>query len=148
MPGPYHYNVPTTVAVTTALAAGSALFGGSVVPPNAVPVDLPVSRIPVSVAGGASLTITWPAIAASGQGQVTAIGISTSDAQNTRITTQIDGVAVPPYQATIGAIGSMDDPTLLSVPIRLAAGQVFSLLLENISGAAIDLAARTMGWTA
>lgn len=140
------YRVPTMVAVTTALAAGGALFSGSTPPPSAVPLDLPVNRLPSTIAAGGSLTITWPAMGASELGQVTAIGVSTSDAVNTRITTRIDGAAVPPLQAVIGAVGSLDNPTLLAVPVKLGPTQVFSLLMENISAGNIDMAARTLGW--
>lgn len=140
------YRVPTMVAVTTALAAGGALFSGSTPPPSAVPIDLPVNRIPATIAAGGSLTITWPAMGASELGQVTAIGVSTTDAVNTRITTRINGGAVPPLQAVIGAVGSLDNPTLLAVPVKLGPAQVFSLLMENIGAGNIDMAARTLGW--
>ncbi len=83
---------------------------------------------------------------ASELGQVTAIGISTTDAVNTRITTRINGGAVPPLQAVIGAVGSLDNPTLLAVPVKLGPTQVFSLLMENIGAGNIDMAARTLGW--
>lgn len=141
---PYH--VPTMVAVTTALAAGGALFGGDTPPPGALGVDLPVDRTPQSVAGGGSYLVTWPAMGASEFGQVARIGISTSDAVNTRTTTRVDGVAVDPYQLTIGAIGTLDNPTPMANIINLKPGQVFSLLMENLSGVAVSMAARTMGW--
>lgn len=141
---PYH--VPTMVAVTTALAAGGAVFGGETPPPGALGVDLPVDRTPQTIAGGGSYLVTWPAMGASEFGQVVRIGISTTDAVNTRTTTRVDGVAVDPYQLTIGAIGSLDDPTLMANVINLKGGQVFSLLMENLSGGNIDMAARTMGW--
>jgi hypothetical protein len=145
--GRSEYNVPVTVAVTTALAAGGVLIGGDVPPPSAVPIDLPVDKTPQTVAIGGTLTITWPAMGASEFGMVTAIGITTTDAVNTRVTTRVDGVSVPPYQASIGAIGTMDNPTQLPVPIRLGPGQVFSFFMENINaGATVDMNARTQGW--
>lgn len=140
------YHVPSTVAVTTALAAGGVLIGSGSPPPSAVPIDLPVSRIATTVAGGGSLTITWPAMGASEFGAVTAIGVSSSDVANTRITTRVDGVSVPPLQAVIGPVGTMENPTLLPAPIRLGPAQVFSLFLENLSGVNVDIAARTLGW--
>lgn len=140
------YRVPVLVAVTTALASGGAVFDGGTPPPGAIPIDLPIDKLPQSIAPAAALTVTWPAMGATEFGLVTALGISTSDAVNTRITTQVDGVAVPPLIASFGAVGTLDNPTLLAVPVRLGPGQVFSLLMENISGAAIDMAARTLGW--
>lgn len=142
------YRVPTMVAVTTALAAGGTLFDSDSPPPNAIPIDLPVNRVPAAVAGGGQLLITWPAMGVGELGQVAKIGVSTDDAANTRITTRVDGVAVAPYNAVFGAVGSMENPTALAVPIRLGPGQVFSLLLENISGVAVNIAGRTMGWRA
>lgn len=140
------YRVPVMVAVTTALAAGGALFDANTPPPSAVPLDFPVDKLPQSIAAAGSLIITWPAMGASEFGLVTALGISTSDAVNTRITTRVDGVGVPPLIASLGAVGSMESPTPFAVPIRLGPGQVFSLLMENIGGLAIDMAARTLGW--
>lgn len=140
------YHVPVMVAVTTALASGGAIFDANTPPPNAVPLDFPVNKIPQSIAPAGSLLITWPAMGPSEVGQVTAAGISTSDAQNTRISTQVNGVAVPPLIASFGAVGTMDAPTLFGAPIRLGPGQVFSLLMENVGAVAIDMAARTLGW--
>lgn len=140
------YRVPVMVAVTTALASGGAVFDANTPPPSAVPLDFPVNQIPQSIAPAGSLLITWPAMGASEFGLVTALGISTTDAANTRITTQIGGVAVPPLVAAFGAVGSLVAPTPLAVPIRLGPGQVFSLLMENVGAAAIDMAARTLGW--
>lgn len=140
------YRVPVMVAVTTALAAGGAVFDANTPPPNAVPLDFPVNKIPTSIAPAGSLLITWPAMGASEFGLVTALGVSTTDAQNTRISTQVDGVAVAPLIASFGAVGPMDTPTPFAVPIRLGPGQVFSLLMENVGAVAIDMAARILGW--
>jgi len=142
------YYVPVNVAVTTALAAGGVLFGGGgAAPPGATPVDLPVNRVPVSVAAGGQLLITWPAVPANQQGLVTAIGVAAADFANARITTRVGGVAVAPLVQVFGAVGPLEAPTPLAVPIRMAAGQVFSLLIENVGGAPQDMAARTLGWT-
>jgi hypothetical protein len=146
MPNTLGYRVPVMVAVTTALASGGAVFDANTPPPSAIPLDFPVNQLPQSIAGGGSLIITWPAMGASEFGLVTALGISTTDAVNTRITTRVDGIAVPPLVAAFGAVGSLTDPTPFPVPIRLGPGQVFSLLMENISGIAIDMAARSLGW--
>lgn len=146
MPNTIGYRVPVMVAVTTALSSGGAVFDADTPPPNAVPLDFPVNKIPQSIAPAGSLLITWPAMGASEFGLMTSLGVSTSDAQNTRISTQVDGVAVAPLVASFGAVGTMDAPTPLAVPIRLGPGQVFSLLMENVGGLAIDMAARTLGW--
>ena len=140
------YRVPVMVAVTTALASGGAVFDDDTPPPNAVPLDFPVNKIPQAIAAGGSLLITWPAMGASEFGLVTALGISTDDAANTRISTQIGGVAVPPLVQSFGAVGTMDNPTPIAVPIRLGPGQVFSLLMENVGAAPINMAARILGW--
>lgn len=146
MPNTLGYRVPVMVAVTTALASGGAVFDADTPPPSAVPLDFPVNQIPQSVAPAGSLLVTWPAMGASEFGLVTALGISTTDAANTRISTQIDGVAVPPLVQSFGAVGSLVAPTPFAVPIRLGPGQVFSVLMENVGAVAIDMAARTLGW--
>jgi hypothetical protein len=146
MPNTLGYHVPVMVAVTTALASGGAQFDADSPPPNAVPLDLPTDKLPQTIAPAGSHVVTWPAMGATEFGLVTALGISSDDLVNTRITTRIDGVAVPPLIASFGAVGTMDDPTILSVPIRLGPGQVFSLLMENVGAANILMAARTLGW--
>lgn len=146
MPNTLGYRVPVMVAVTTALASGGAVFDGNTPPPNAVPLDFPVNKIPQTIAPGGSLLITWPAMGATEFGLVTALGISTDDAVNTRISTQIDGVAVAPLIASFGAVGTMDNPTPFAVPIRLGPGQVFSVFMENVGANPINMAARTLGW--
>lgn len=146
MPNTLGYRVPVMVAVTTALASGGAVFDANTPPPNAVPLDFPVNKIPQAIAPGGSLLITWPAMGASEFGLVTALGISSDDLTNTRITTQVGGVAVAPLVQSFGAVGTMDAPTPLPVPIRLGPGQVFSLLMENVGAAPINMAARTLGW--
>lgn len=146
MPNTLGYRVPVMVAVTTALASGGAVFDAGTPPPSAIPLDLPVNKIPASIAPAGSLLTTWPAMGPGEFGLVTALGISTSDAANTRISTRVDGVAVPPLIASFGAVGTLDAPTPLAVPIRLGPGQVFSLLMENVGAGAIDMAARTLGW--
>lgn len=149
MPNTIGYNVPTMVAVTTALAAGGALFlGVGVAPPGAQAVDLPVSRIPQTVAGGGQLLITWPALGAAEFGVVTAMGLSTTDLANTRVTTRVNGVTVAPYNQVIGAIGTLDAPTPLPAPVELRPGDTFSVLMENLSGVNVDMIVRTQGWIA
>ena len=112
-------------------------------------IDLPVNRVPVAVAALGSLTITWPAIPAGQRGVVTAIGVSSDDFANTRITTRVNGVAVAPYILIIGTVGDLATPTSLAVPILLGTADVFSLLIENLDAAlAHNMAGRTVGWRA
>lgn len=146
MPNTLGYRVPAMVAVTTALASGGAVFDNDTPPPDAVPLDLPVDKLPQTIAPAGSHVVTWPAMGATEFGLVTALGISTTDAVNTRITTRVDGVAVPPLVASFGAVGTMDAPSPFAVPIRLGPGQVFSVLMENVGAAGVDMAARTLGW--
>lgn len=148
MPNTVGYRVPTMVAVTTALAAGGGLFlGVGIAPPGAVPIDQPVDVTPQSVAGGGQLLVTWPAMGAAEAGIVTTLGVDTADVANTRITTRVNGVAVPPYILHIGAIGTLQQPTPLPAPISLPALAVFSVLMENLSGVPVLMAARAQGWS-
>jgi hypothetical protein len=141
------YNVPTGVAVTTALAAGGFLFGGGgAAPPGAIPIDQPTDRRTVAVAGGGSLTITLAAIPATQKGLIAALGFTSTDFTNTRITTRVNGVAVNPFIATLGAQGTLQAPTSLGAPIVLSPADVFSILMENLSGVNVDMAARIIGW--
>lgn len=144
------YRVPTGVAVTTALAAGGALLTGApgVAPPGAIPLDQPTDRRTVAVAGGGSLTITLAAIPAGQHGSIVALGFTSSDFTNTRITTRVNGVSVPPEQSALGAQGTMQAPNTLGAPINLSPGDVFSVLMENLSGLNVDMAARIIGWRA
>lgn len=142
------YCVPTAVVVTTALAVGGAYFGpGGIAAPDAEPFDEPVDKLPQSVAAGGQYLVTLAAIAAGQQGMVTALGVTVSDATVAEITTRVDGVAVPPLSAVLGAVGPMETPTPLASPIPLGPGQVFSLLIENTGAVNIDIAARVLGWT-
>ena len=142
------YRMPSIVALTTGLAAGGGASGGSVfAPPGAQPVDLPVDRRPVSVLAAGSITITWPAVPADKTGGVVAVGVSASDFNNVRTTTRVNGVSLPPLQLTLGAVGSLENPTYFAAPLGLIAGDVFSLLIENIGAVAQDMAGRTIGYT-
>jgi hypothetical protein len=140
------YRVPSIVAVTSALASGGG-FPGSTPPPGAVGIDLPVDRTPQTVVASGSLLVTWPAMGAGQFGAVTALGVSTTDATTTRITTQVDGIQAGPFNQTIGAAGTLDAPTPFGAPIALGPGQVFSVLLENTDAAnPQDMSVRTLGW--
>jgi hypothetical protein len=143
------YHVPTGVAVTTALAQGGVFFGaGGIAPPGAVPLDQPVDRRTVVVAGGGSLTVTLAAVPAGQRELITALGFTSSDFTQTRITTLVNGIAVPPLLAELGAQGTLQVPTPLAAPIILGPGDVFSILMENLSGVNVDMAARILGWRA
>lgn len=109
-------------------------------------VDLPQNRIPVAVAAGGSLVIAWPQIPQGATGVCRRVGISTSVAADTRVTTLINRNPVPPLGGVIGAIGTLENPTELAGPVMIRAGEEFALLLENIGVAAITMAGRTMGW--
>jgi hypothetical protein len=139
------WQVPTQVAITTALAQGGALTPGGLLPSNPGAVDQPTLRNALTLPASGTLTITLPAIAAGRVGSITALGLDTSDVNNTRITTRVNGVAVPPEVAVIGPLGTALNPVLLGAPIRLAAGDVFSLFLENLSAADIQVGPRIIG---
>lgn len=138
------YHVPSVVAVTTALAAGGGLPGGSP-PPGATAIDFPIDRTPQTVAGGATLTITLPAV--TNAGMITGLGVNTTDIVNTRITTFVNGVQTGPLNQAIGAVGTMDAPTIFGAPIVLQAGDVFSVELENLDVGNEDMSARIIGWS-
>lgn len=139
------WQVPTQVAITTALAQGGTLLPTGLPPSSPVPFDLPATRTGLTLPAGGTLTITLPAIAAGRQGTVTALGLDTSDAVNTRVTTRRNAVAIPPEVLTIGSIGTSLAPVPLATPITLAAGDVFSLFLENLSAADITVGPRIIG---
>jgi hypothetical protein len=141
------YRVPTAVAVTTALAAGGVLFGsGGASPPGAVPLDEPTDRRTTVIPGAGSLTVTLAAVPAGQREFITALGFTSSDFTSTRITTRVNGIAVPPLIAELGAQGTLQVPTPLAAPIILGPGDVFSILMENLSGVNVDMAARILGW--
>lgn len=109
-------------------------------------LDLPAFRIPQAILAGASLIITWDVVPQNALGIVTRIAIQTSNAADTRVTTRVNGFPVEPLIQVVGAVGELQDPTLLAAPIDLNPGDVFSLVMENIGMAPRDMAARTMGY--
>ena len=139
------WQVPTQVAVTSALAQGGTLLPSGLPPASPVAMDLPASRIGLTLPASGTLTITLPAIAAGRRGTITALGLDTTDATNTRITTRVNGVAVPPEVLTVGSIGTSLAPVALATPINLAPGDVFDLFLENLSAADIFVGPRIIG---
>ena len=140
------WQVPTQVALTTALAQGGVLVSGPLPPSNPQPFDQPTNRVAVVVPPGGNISVTLPAIAAGRTGSVTALGLDSSDVTNTRVTTRINGIAVPPEIAAIGAMGSANNPVTLGTPIRLAAGDVFSLFIEDTGGAGLTVQPRIIGF--
>ena len=78
------------------------------------PIDAPQNRIPAVIAAGGSLVISFPEIPQGTTATIRKIGVSTSDALNTRITTQLNRNAVPPYGGIFGAVGSIENPTELA----------------------------------
>jgi hypothetical protein len=139
------WQVPTQVAITTALAQGGALTPGGLLPSNPNAVDQPVNKEGLTLPANGTLTITLPAVPAGRVGSITALGLDSSDVNNTRVTTRVNGVAVPPIIQGIGPIGTSLQPTPLGAPIRLVAGDVFSLFLENLSAADIQVVPRIIG---
>jgi hypothetical protein len=133
-------------AMVTALAAGGIQPNPNLLPgdPNLTALDLPENKGLQTIAAAGTLTITWPA--APTRGQVNAIAAFSTDPANTQIETRVNGVAVEPYLADFGPIGTMEQPTMLSVPIVLEAGDVFELVMTNLSAGNIDMQARTQGW--
>lgn len=141
------WQVPTAVAITSALAQGGFFFGSGSPPPGAVPFDLPATRTGLVLPAAGSLIISIPAIPAGKRGMVTALALDTQDAANTRITTRVNGVAVAPEIAVIGSVGASLSPVLLPAPVILSPGDVFSYFLENIGAADIPVGPRIMGYT-
>lgn len=110
------------------------------------PVDLPQNRIPTAVAAGSSIIVAWPQIPQGATGVCRRVGISTSAAADTRVTTLINRSPVPPLGGVIGAIGTLENPTELAGPVIIRAGEEFALLIENVGAVAVNLAGRTLGW--
>lgn len=142
------WQVPTAAAVTAALAQGGFAFASGSPPPGALSFDQPTIRTGLILPAGGTLTITLPAVPAGKRGSVTALGLDTSDAANTRVTTRVNGIAVAPEVATVGPLGTALDPVALPAPILEFPGDVFSLFLENLSGANITVGPRILGFTA
>lgn len=140
------WNINPRTAMVTALAAGGLQPNPAILPgdPNLTALDLPENKGLQTIAAAGTLTVAWPA--APTRGQVNAIAAFSTDPANTRIETRVNGVAVQPYLADFGAIGDMEQPTPLATPIVLAAGDVFSLVMTNLSAGNIDMQARTQGW--
>ncbi len=115
-------------------------------PSTAFAFDAPQNRIPVLIAAAGSLVVTLPRVPMGATGVVQRIGVSTGDAVNTRITTRINAAPVPPWGGIIGALSALEDPTPLPGPILIRGGDEFSVLLENIGGVGILMAARILGW--
>lgn len=114
-------------------------------PPRAYILDLPASRIPQSIAPGASLVlVTWPAIPSGATGVVRKIGLTTSAVADTQITTRINGVPVPPFIQVVGAIGDLVAPQ--DTQIILRPGDVFDVVAQNTGAGALTAAVRTYGW--
>lgn len=142
------YKVPTGVAVTMALTQGGTLFGSGAAPPGAIPIDQPVNRVPTAIAAGGSLTITLAAVPATQHQVITALAAAADDFSSLRLTTRINGVAVAPFILDVGTIGVLATPTPLGAPILCGPGDVFSMLLENIGAAPMNIAGRAIGWRA
>jgi hypothetical protein len=112
----------------------------------ATPIDQPVNRVPVAIAAGGQLVIALPIVPVGGQQAITALGIVSSDYAAIRTSTRINGIAVAPLMLSIGAQGTLQEPTPFGSPLLCVGGDVFDVLLENISGLAITATARIVGW--
>lgn len=113
-------------------------------PATAYHIDLPLNRIPVAIAAGGSVVVEWPALPQGTFGVVRNIGVSSSSAADTRITTRQNTAPVQPYPGIVGAIGELEEPK--EIVLLLKAGDLFSLLVENIGLVGITVAVRTIGW--
>lgn len=140
------WNINPRTAMVTALAAGGLQPAAGLAPgdPNVTALDLPENKGLQTIAPAGTLTVTWPA--APTRGQVNAVGFFSTDPANTQVQSLVNGVPVEPFLADFGAIGPMETPDPLAVPIPLAAGDVFTLILTNLSGVNVDMQARTQGW--
>lgn len=138
------WQVPTAVAVTAALAQGGAALGTS--PPLGATLfdDLTFTTI---IPAGGSVAFPIAAPAALRTSFVTTLGLDTTDAPNTRFSSRIASVVVPPYNLETGSLGPTAAPFTLPTPIVVASGSVFDLLVGNVSGADITVNVRIAGFT-
>lgn len=134
-------------AMVTALAAGGLQPAAGLAPgdPSITITDLEDSTLQQTLAAGGTLSFPWPAVLT--LGQVNGLGFFSADPANTQLDTRINGVPVRPFIAHLGAIGSIENPFLLSSPIVLQAGDVFDVLLTNLDPVnPIQVQVRTIGW--
>jgi len=145
---------PITTPQPGGQPAGAGAIGGPVPiilpvhlypPVGAFAVDLPINRVPAVLAPGATITLEWPQIPAQRIGVVRRAGLSSTDFANTQTVFLVNRAPVPPGPF-IGAIGPLDSAPELSAPIIVPGGQVFGVQITNLSGVAISVVARTMGW--
>lgn len=115
-------------------------------PANSFAFDQPSNRMPVVIPAGGSLVVTLPRVPLGSTGVVSRIGISTTSAADTRITTRINTNPVPPWGNVFGAVSALEDPTDLPAPILLRGSDEFSVLMENVGAVAVNMAARILGW--
>lgn len=116
-------------------------------PFGALPLDEPQNVLMQQIAALGTLTITLPRVPPGRILIIKKIGVDTTDVDNTRITTRIDGTAVPPFSGRFGALGSVQTPYELAAAIQVPPNATFSLTLDNIQiGAALSAAGRIAGW--
>ena len=125
----------------------SALPGHLYRPHGAYPWDLPLNRIPQTLAAGASvIATTWPKVPQGQLGVVhkLAFAVTSGNLSDAKLTTLLNSGPVQPYPGVVGAIGSLENPQ--ECFIELAANDVFSVVVFNIGAAPLDFAVRTVGW--
>lgn len=141
------WRINARTAMVTALAAGGLQPAAGLAPgdPAITITDLEASTLQQSLPAGGTLAFAWPAIVSAGQ--VNGIGFFSADPANTQLDTRVNGVAVPPFIAHFGAIGSIEQPFILPSPIVLVAADVFDVLLTNLDPVnPILVQVRTIGW--
>lgn len=114
-------------------------------PQNARSIDLPASRVQVSIALGGEFDVVWSAVEQLGHGIVKQIGFVTSDWANTKLILQVNGIPFPPYDSIVGPIGTLEAPDDIE-PIDLNPGDIFMARIINNAGGAITAMVRTKGW--
>lgn len=134
------YRVPVQVAVTTALAAGGLAPG----PPSAgaTPIDDTFFAQAVPPAGMTDFTLGPFATTAF----ITALGLDTPDAPNTRYSTRVDAADVAPFALETGSPGPTAAPVSLPVPIVVPAGSTFTFRVTDVGGVGYNVNARIQGF--
>lgn len=141
------YKVPVRVATTTALAAGGLqpIAGLPPIPANAAFQDIFTAALQ-TLNAGLSVSIAWPAVPAGQTGLVTALAFASSDPTVVTYQTRVNGIGKGPYSvAHLGDLGQITNPFVLSPGVKLAAGDVFDILVTNTGAVPITFQTRALG---
>lgn len=116
-------------------------------PFDATLYDLPNFRIPfVLIAGAAVALVTWARVPLGQRGVIRKVGgvVTAGNLADVTWSTRVNGSPVLPFLAVVGAFGTLEAPQ--DIQVLLAAGDVFTLFVQNTGALPCSVACRTMGW--